>query len=107
MGFDAMFFARMDSGEAGIRIENKGMEWIQKPVQNNFGVDYEILFHLLDDGYSAPDGFNFELTSGRPPFETDVSLETLNAQAEGKKLDEFLEKLSNVYATDHLFVLFG
>jgi len=28
MGFDSMFFGRMDSGEGGIRSERKEREWI-------------------------------------------------------------------------------
>ena len=42
-----------------------------------------------------------------PPFETDANLTTYNADVEAKKLDEYLQDYSQIYATDHLFVLFG
>jgi hypothetical protein len=47
MGFDSMFFGRLDVGEAGARSDNRTREWIQKPVRSHWGENYQIFMHYL------------------------------------------------------------
>lgn len=79
MGFDAMFFGRMDDGEEQIRRERKEMEWIQRPSNTSFGSDYQILFHKLKNNYVSPSGFSFDIIDNDPVFEEDKSLATFDA----------------------------
>lgn len=65
------------------------------------------MFHKITNIYVSPGGFDFDVTSNDPDFETDTKLDSYNAPQEAQNLDGFLENLGNVYLTDHLFVLWG
>jgi hypothetical protein len=60
MGFDAWFFARLDYQDKEQRLENKSMEWIQRPMWESFGKGSQIFTHMLYNHYSPPKGFDFE-----------------------------------------------
>jgi hypothetical protein len=79
MGFDAMFFGRMDDGEEGFRRDRKELEWIHRPNNMSFGTDYQLLFHKLKNSYVFPPGFSFDILWDCPPFEADKNLDTYNA----------------------------
>ena len=108
MGFDAMFFGRMDSGESGIRLERKETMWVQEPVQNEFGKDYKVLFHWLKNSYVFPGGFNYDISGGDKMWENDKTfVDTYDAPDEAKHLDEFLTDYATCYVSNDLFILFG
>ena len=93
MGFNAMFFGRMDAGEGGIRKDNKETMWVQEPVQNEFGKDYKILFHWLINSYVFPGGFNFDVNAGDDIWENDKSyVDTYDGDKEGEKFNSWLEE---------------
>lgn len=107
MGFEAMFFGRMDTGEAEDRRTNKERQWIQKPTKNAYGKDQEVFFHYLNNIYVFPNDFNWDLEGNDAPFEDDPKLETFDAEAKYHELDAFLIDLAYDYPTDHMFVCFG
>ncbi|OQR99199.1 lysosomal alpha-mannosidase [Achlya hypogyna] len=58
VGFDAVYFARIDYQDYHIRINNKDLEFMWQPSASR---PHERVFTgVLQHGYSAPDGFNFE-----------------------------------------------
>ena len=79
MGFDAMFFGRMDNMEEAFRLQNKEEEWIQFPMYEKFGTEYQLLHHKLKNSYVYPDGFGFDMFNDDDPFQTDSNLTTYNA----------------------------
>lgn len=111
MGFDAMFFGRMDGAERDQRQMRREMEWVQEPMtEESYGSDYKLLFHMLTDIYVYPPGFNFDIAGPTDaPYEDDKKYyDTYNAQQEAEKLDGWLDGLAAKYPeTDNLFVLFG
>jgi hypothetical protein len=105
MGFDAMFFGRMDSEEEAERIVNKELEWIQKPIK---GTDYGVFFHMMQDTrYCAPEGFAWDLGQNNAPFQNGENLETYNAPERAQQLDDILSGMLAKYDTDQLFVQWG
>jgi lysosomal alpha-mannosidase len=108
MGFDSMFFGRMDVAEANARRDAKEREWIQKPVKSNqWGEDYSIFMHFLQDIYVDPPGFCWDELCGDSPFENDPKMETYDAENEYQNLDNWLQGQASTYATENLFVTFG
>jgi len=110
MGFDAMFFGRMDAEELGERIHNKEMEWIQRPASQSLGNEVGILFHVMNDVYNSPGGFCFDITCGDPTFQTDPTMyDTYDADREAEILDGYFTDLQGnfVEAGSDLFQVFG
>lgn len=54
MGFDALFFARLDYKEKEKRLNDKSMEWIWMPNEDSLGKDVNLLTHVLYAHYSSP-----------------------------------------------------
>jgi len=102
-----MFIGRIDVGEETVRREKKEMEWIHRPNADSFGTEYQIFTHKMKYLYFSPPGFDPDIFASDPPFEADARLETFNAETVAKQFDEYLQDYSTLYATDHLFVLFG
>jgi hypothetical protein len=63
MGFDAWFFARLDSEDKDRRVETNEMEFVWMPNPQSLGKDVNIFTHVLYNHYSAQPGFNFEIDS--------------------------------------------
>lgn len=57
MGFDALFFSRMDDPEKTERSNKKSMNFLWRPSSQNFGNQYQILTSVFQDDYCSPKGF--------------------------------------------------
>jgi alpha-mannosidase len=54
MGFDALFFARIDDQDKDTRMNNKELEWVWRPNSKSLGNDIQIFTHTLYNHYSSP-----------------------------------------------------
>ena len=55
MGFDAMFFSRLDGEEkAKRRGSDRGMTFLWRPGQKDFGNQHQILTHVFSGDYCYP-----------------------------------------------------
>jgi hypothetical protein len=79
MGFDAFFFARLDYQEKEVRLGDRTMEWVWRPMYETLGESVQILAHAFYNMYYTPDGFDFDTLSNDSPFIDDETLETYNA----------------------------
>ena len=61
MGFDALFFSRLDYKDKEKRMNNLEMEWVWRPNSNTLGNKVQIFTHATQHHYSAPPGFDFEI----------------------------------------------
>lgn len=108
MGFDAMFFGRMDVCEDQIRASNKEKEWIQRPAAESMGTDYQLLFHMNTHIYTSPPGLDWDIVNNFNGVEMDKKLDTYNADYIAYLFKKFLEdEQVNIYATDHLLIYYG
>jgi lysosomal alpha-mannosidase len=86
MGFDALFFARLDHGDKDRRVNEKELEFIWEPNSQSLGKDINIFTHVLWNHYSAPGGFNMYMTGGDQPFIIDKDSEDFNAESRAQDL---------------------
>ena len=99
MGFEAMFFSRMDHGEKDARSkeENKAMNFLWRPDATHFGKQYQILTNVFRTDYCFPAGFatgeNYESDD---PFITDETLSTFNAK---DKMVDFVNWVNDLTRT--------
>jgi len=47
MGFDALFFGRLDYQDKNKRMNEKSMEWIWMPNEDSLGKDVNIFTHAM------------------------------------------------------------
>lgn len=60
MGFDALFFARIDYQDKEKRKADKSLEFIWKPTDDALRLDDHIFTHVFYEHYSAPPNFDFD-----------------------------------------------
>ena len=61
MGFDAVFFARIDYQDKNKRMNDKVLEWIWRPNSDSLGNDVQLFAHTLFRHYSSPNHFYFDV----------------------------------------------
>ena len=61
MGFDALFFARIDYKDKEKREYNRELEWVWRPNAQSIGTDTQIFTHTLWNHYRSPEGFGFDI----------------------------------------------
>ena len=71
MGFDALFFARLDYKDKEKRMNEKSLEWVWIPNQESLGPEVNILTHAMFAHYSAPQGLDFDILGNDDPWIND------------------------------------
>lgn len=83
MGFEAMFFSRLDHADKSERAKekNKGMNFLWRPSSSHFGDKYQILTNVFRTDYCYPTGFSIaENMLSDDVFVDDRTLDTFNAE---------------------------
>jgi alpha-mannosidase len=63
MGFDALFFARLDYKDKERRITDKELEWVWRPNLDSLGKQTQLFTHTLYNHYNSPVGFDWDVLS--------------------------------------------
>lgn len=105
MGFDGVFFARLDWRDKSKRLQDKTAEMLWKSSANL--PDSDLFTSALYNHYSAPPGFCFDVLCRDDPFvDGQYSVENNVKQ----KVDDFLTFVTNMsarYRSNHLIVTMG
>ncbi|KAF0700988.1 Aste57867_8434 [Aphanomyces stellatus] len=90
VGFDALYFARIDYQDFDKRWKEKNLEFIWKPSASR---DESVFTGMIQNGYGAPGGFYFE---SDPPIKDDPFLHDYNVCERVKLfLDQTLDRASH------------
>jgi len=71
MGFDGLFFARLDYGDKNTRLDKKTMEMVWRG-SSSLKKDTQIFTGVLYHHYTPPDGFCFDQKCADPPIQVCV-----------------------------------
>lgn len=107
MGFDALFFARLDYKDKEKRMNEKSLEWVWMPNKDSLGKEVNLLTHTLFNHYSSPGDLNFDILDNDDPWINDKNSDTYNAPEKAKDFLRDLEQRCPHYVTNECFVLFG
>jgi hypothetical protein len=108
MGFDAYFFWRIDYQDKNKRLNEKAMEWIQRPFFNHLGKSTQILAHAMYQSYCSPENFSYDVfESNNDPFVLDKKLSTYNAEQRGAEFMELINHWKQHYRTNHILIPMG
>jgi len=95
MGFDAMFFSRLDRDEKDQRSRERKMTYLWRPGHNHFGNQNQILTYVFPGDYCYPEGFSSgEFYEADDVFVSDESLSTFNAD---QKMTDFINMIHDQY----------
>lgn len=106
LGFDSLFFARIDYQDRVKRKNEKTLEVIWRGSKS-LGSTSQIFTGIFPRHYDPPDGFVFEINDVSPPIQDDMSLFDYNVQ---ERVDDFVAAAlaqANVTRTDHLMWTMG
>ena len=87
MGFDALFFARLDYQDKNKRMNDSSLEWVWIPNKESLGRDVNIFTHAFYGDYGSPDKFDFDV-GWTDTFIVDENSDTFNADVKAQQLIE-------------------
>ena len=105
MGFDAMFFSRIDYQDRERRTETKNLEFIWKPeVSRASDGIFSILTYYH---YSAPPGFNFDESTDEQPIVDEENSSHYNVHEKSMELVDYFKNMALHYKQTEIIHLLG
>ncbi|KAJ8870547.1 hypothetical protein PR048_029570 [Dryococelus australis] len=106
MGFDALFFARLDYEDKQNRIESKTMEMVWQ-ANKNLGLSSDLFTSVLYNHYSFPTGFCNDISCSDDPFIDDKNSPDYNVDEKVTKFLDFIDDVAAAYSTDNILITMG
>ncbi|GMJ04370.1 hypothetical protein like AT3G26720 [Hibiscus trionum] len=106
LGFDSLFFARIDYQDRAKRLKEKTLEVVWQGSKS-LGSSSQIFTGIFPRHYDPPDGFTFEINDVSPPIQDDVLLFDYNVQ---ERVNDFVAAAlaqANVTRTNHIMWTMG
>ncbi|KAH6810146.1 Glycosyl hydrolase family 38 protein [Perilla frutescens var. frutescens] len=106
MGFDSLFFARIDYQDRAKRIRDKTLEVIWQ-ASRSLGSSSQIFTGIFPVHYEPPAGFTFEINDVSDPIQDDPLLFDYNVR---QRVDDFVAAAvaqANVTRTNHIMWTMG
>ncbi|PIN24225.1 Glycosyl hydrolase, family 38 - alpha-mannosidase [Handroanthus impetiginosus] len=106
LGFDSLFFARIDYQDRAKRKSDKTLEVIWRGSKS-LGSSSQIFTGIFPVHYEPPDGFTFEINDASDPIQDDELLFDYNVQ---QRVDDFVAAAvaqANVTRTNHIMWTMG
>ncbi|XP_057481162.1 alpha-mannosidase At3g26720 [Actinidia eriantha] len=106
LGFDSLFFARIDYQDRAKRKDEKTLEVVWQGSKS-LGSSSQIFTGIFPIHYAPPDGFTFEIHDVSPPIQDDALLFDYNVK---ERVDDFVTAAvaqANVTRTNHIMWLMG
>ena len=100
MGFDGLFFARLDWRDKTQREHNKTLEMVWEASQD-LGEQSDLFTGVLYDHYGPPPGFCWDLLCNDEPIMDSVFLEN-NLESRMKIFVDYVQKQGEHYKTNNI-----
>lgn len=107
MGFDALFFWRLDYRDKQQRIDEKRMEFLQNGSFIGYENNMTLFTNILFDSYCTPPGFCFDDKCTDDPIMDDPSLSDYNVEKRVMDFANYVLKQSQAYQTNHILIPMG
>ncbi|XP_002065049.4 lysosomal alpha-mannosidase isoform X2 [Drosophila willistoni] len=106
MGFDGMFFGRLDYQDKDERLMTKNAEMIWHGSAN-LGETADLFSGALYNNYQAPDGFCFDILCSDTPIIDGKHSPDNNVKERVDAFFEFVNKMATGYRTPNLLITMG
>ena len=107
MGFQAFFFSRIDYQDKAVRLDQKTMEMVWRPLQYSGDNTNYMFTHVNYYHYSPPPGFCFDDVCRDEPIKDDSTLEDYNIDVRAQKFADYFKSMSNHFRTTNLLHTLG
>ncbi|BFG27202.1 hypothetical protein CerSpe_134770 [Prunus speciosa] len=101
LGFDSLFFARIDYQDRARRLRDKTLEVIWQGSKS-LASSSQIFTGIFPRHYDPPDGFTFEINDVSPPIQDDILLFDYNVQDRVNDYVAAAFAQANVTRTNHI-----
>ncbi|XP_063225355.1 lysosomal alpha-mannosidase-like [Bacillus rossius redtenbacheri] len=106
MGFDALFFARLDYQDKQRRKDMQTMEMVWR-ANKNLGSSADLFTSILYNHYNFAPGFCNDITCSEDPFIDNKRSPDYNVDEKVSKFLEFINEVAEAYTTDHIMLTMG
>ncbi|XP_031833177.1 lysosomal alpha-mannosidase II isoform X1 [Nomia melanderi] len=106
LGFDGMFFGRLDYQDKAKRLKDKTMEFIWKGSPS-LGADADLFTVALYNNYSPPPGFCFDVLCNDEPINDDPKSPDYNVDERVEKLLEYARRQASSYRSNNVIFTMG
>jgi lysosomal alpha-mannosidase len=106
LGFDSIFFARLDYRDKINRLGKKTGDLIWRG-SSNLGNSSDIFTSVLYNHYSAPPGFCFDIVCDDDPIIDDEESPDYNYQSRVENFANFVKEQASKYPTNNIIVPMG
>ncbi|XP_068085422.1 lysosomal alpha-mannosidase-like [Anabrus simplex] len=107
LGFDGLFFARLDFKDKKRRLKTRTSEFIWKGSPNNLGDRANLFTSILYKLYSSPSGFCFDVLCNDETINDNKRSGDYNVPEKVQDFINFCEEQSRYYRTDNILVTMG
>lgn len=109
VGFDALYFGRLDYEDRARRLATKAAEWVWRPSPS-LGADAQVFSGLTGSysgNYGPPAGFCWDVKCSDEPMQDDPSLDGYNVQSRVADFVRAARSQANVTRGAHLLFTMG
>ncbi|XP_012260438.2 lysosomal alpha-mannosidase isoform X2 [Athalia rosae] len=106
MGFDGLFFGRLDYQDKSKRLDDKTAEMIWKG-SDSLGKSADLFTNVLYNNYSPPPGFCFDVLCDDEPVIDDVDSPDYNVNKRVGSFLRFIEEQSKNYRSNNIILTMG
>ncbi|XP_037083658.1 lysosomal alpha-mannosidase-like [Pollicipes pollicipes] len=106
MGFDGLFFARIDYDDRKRRINDTDMEMVWQ-ADHNQGAEGDLFTGVLYRHYSPPPGHCYDVNCNDPPIMDDSRLRDYNVEDKANNFIDFAKNKSKAYRSSNIMMTMG
>ncbi|KAK7789693.1 hypothetical protein R5R35_011514 [Gryllus longicercus] len=106
MGYDGLFFGRLDYQDKMNRLSSKTAEMVWQ-ASDNLGKDAELFTHALYNHYSPPPGFCFDVLCDDEPIIDDKHSPDYNVDNRVERFLAFVQNQTKRYVTKNIILTMG
>ncbi|XP_035261901.1 lysosomal alpha-mannosidase [Anguilla anguilla] len=107
MGYDGLFFGRLDYRDKARRMKEKDMEMVWRASDSLAPPTADLFTGVLPNGYNPPEGFCWDQSCSDAPIQDDPSLEDYNVDAIVQKFLKAANDQAALYRTNHIIMTMG
>jgi lysosomal alpha-mannosidase len=107
MGYDGLFFGRLDYQDKGQRKRTKSMEMIWKASANLKSEHSDLFTGALYNTYSPPPGFCFDILCADEPMIDDKSSADYNIPRRVKEFVDYIHEQAKYFRTNNVILTMG
>ncbi|KAF3688011.1 Lysosomal alpha-mannosidase [Channa argus] len=107
MGYDGLFFGRLDYQDRAQRMIKKEQELLWRASDSLTPPMADLFTGILPNGYNPPTGFCWDQLCNDPPIRDDPDLEDYNVDDVVKRFLTIANSQAMVYKTNHIIMTMG